>query len=115
MMKKILVILSLFVASNLSAQKTYNITETRLSSVKTHGPGKIERTPLTITISDNLFTTTSEEKAFSYQIIKKVNEKNFMISDGLNEYNITIGEAKINNHSGFISQELEEGVLTYFF
>ena len=114
-MKKILFIMSLFVVANVSAQKTYNITETRLSSVKRPHAGKTEITQITIDISDGKFTVSSAGNKFSYQIVKKVNENNFTISDESNEYNITIGETKINNYSGFIKQELEEGFLTYFF
>ena len=114
-MKKILLIMSLFVAANVSAQKTYYITETRLSSVKMPDSGKTEVTQITVNISDGEFTITSAGNTFSYQIVRKVNENNFTISDGFNEYNITIGETKINNYSGFIKQELEEGLLTYFF
>ena len=115
MMKKILLILLLFVATNVNAQKTYNILEMRLSSLKKPNWEKTANTPMTINVSDSLFTITAEGNTFSYQIVKKVNENYFTISDGLQEYIITIGEAKFKNYSGCISQELEEGLLSYYF
>ena len=108
--------MSLVIATNANAQNTYNVLEMRLSSVKRPGWEKIANPQMTINISDSLFTTTAEGETFSYQIVKKVNGNYFTISDGSNEYFITIGEAKIKNYSGFINQELEGGgLLTYFF
>src|SRR5688500_16357869 len=115
MMKKLFLIVLLIVATNAYAQKTYNILEMRLPSVKKPGWEKTAFTPMTINISDSSFTITSEGNSYSYQIVKKVNENYFTISDGSQQYVITIGEAKFKNYSGSISQELEEGVLNYYF
>ena len=98
----------LFIAANVNAQKIYRITETDVTSQKKPNWHKKEKTQVTINISDDLFTLASNGESFSYQIIRKVDEKYFTISDGLNEYIITIG-------TNFINQEFEEGVLTYFF
>ncbi len=107
-MKNALMIMLLFVATNVVAQKTFNVTEIRYSSEKKPGWKKIEQTQMTINITDHLFTTTTQENSFSYEIVKKANENNFTISDKQSEYNITIGQ-------NFIEQEMEEGLLTYVF
>ncbi len=108
MMKKTLLIMLLLVATNVIAQKTFNVSEMRYSSAKKPGWKKIEKIQITINISNNLFTTTVKGESFSYEIVKKIDENNFTISDGVNEYNITIGQH-------FIEQEMEEGLLTYVF
>ena len=98
----------LLIAANVNAQKIYKIIETGVTSQKKPNWNKKEKTQMTISIFNDQFTLGSAEASFSYQIVKKVDEKSFTISDGLNEYNITIG-------ANFINQEFEEGVLTYFF
>ncbi len=65
MMKKTLLIMLLLVATNVIAQKTFNVSELRYSSAKKPGWKKIEKLQITINISDHLFTTTAEEKSFS--------------------------------------------------
>ena len=107
-MKTGLLIMLLLIAANVNAQKIYKITETGVTSQKKPNWNKKEKTLMTISISDNLFTLASKRESFSYQIVNKLDEKSFTISDGLNEYIITIGE-------GFIKQEFEEGLLTYVF
>ena len=107
-MKKVLLIVLLFTAANVNAQKIYKIIETDVTSPKKPNWHKKENTQLIINISDNEFTLASNEESFSYEIVKKVNENSFTISDGLNEYIITIG-------ANFINHEFEEGVLTYRF
>ncbi len=101
-------IMLLFVTTTAVAQKTFNVTEIRHSSGKKPGWKKVKQTQMTINITDHLFTTTTRENSFSYEIVKKANEYNFTISDKQNEYNITIGQ-------DFIEQETEEGLLTYVF
>src|SRR5687767_2348815 len=107
-MKKILVIMLLLIGANVNAQKMYKIIETDVTSQKKPNWVKKDKTQMTISITDDEFTLGSSGESFSYQIVKKVDDKSFTISDGLNEYIITIG-------AGFINQELEEGVLTYRF
>ncbi len=107
-MKNALMIMLLFVATNVAAQKTFNVTEIRYSSAKKPGWKKVEQTQMTINITDHLFKTTAQEKSFSYEIVKKADEYNFTISDKQEKYKIRIGQ-------NFIEQEMEEGLLTYVF
>ncbi len=107
-MKNALMIMLLFVATNVVAQKTFNVTEVRYSSEKKPGWKKVEQKQMTVSIADHIFTTTTQGKSFSYDIVKKASANHFTITDKQNEYNITIGQ-------NFIEQELEEGLLTYIF
>ena len=78
-------------------------------------PGKIVKADMVITIKDSTYTITAYGKTNEAKIIKKKDDNYFVISDGIKEAIITIGEMKSKKYSGFISQESDGSIVACYF
>lgn len=105
-MKKIIVILLFPIFCN--AQKSYNVTgiSSEIDGLKNLGIGK---TKITVIVTDSTFTQVYDGKETVYQIVKKVSDNYFKMSDGLKEYVVRITEEKYKKYTGVIVQETDQG------
>ncbi len=116
-MKKLLLTI-LLLPTLCDAQKTYDVTgmlATNQLGQNITGIDKIAKVNIKIVISDSTFTEFVMGKEVSYKIIKKVDDNNFKISDGLVDYIIRISNDKFRKYSGMIVQDGDKGMVALYY